>query len=369
VSASLSPTDRVLLERAIEIGRQGWGRVHPNPMVGCILEKDGQIIAEGWHEELGQAHAEVNALRIAGERARGSTAYVSLEPCNHFGRTPPCVSALLDAGVARVVFGAADPGSSSSGGGQTLQEAGVQVAGPFLDSVEARRENPAFFLNQEHGATYVALKLAQTLDGRIAEAPGKRTAITGPEARIETHRLRAGFDGVLVGSGTVETDDPLLTVREDVPMRAQPTRVVLDTDARLSPRAKLFQDVSSAPVVVFSGQDASGGAIKALEGAGATVHKVPRAGLGVSLEAVLERCWELEIRSLFCEGGGKVASQIMMRGLARRLYLFVAPFVLGEEGVPAFSEKGTKETWDPWRPAGDPRLFGRDSLLVFDRMD
>lgn len=333
------------------------------------MERDGQIIAEGWHEEVGQAHAEVNALRLAGERARGSTAFVSLEPCNHFGRTPPCASALLEAGVTRVVYGAADPGKASSGGGQALREAGVEVVGPVLDLAQARKENRAFFHNQEKGSTYVALKLAQTLNGRIAEAPGLRTAITGPQARFETHRLRAGFDGVLVGSGTVEVDDPILTVREDVPMRAQPTRVILDTDAKLSPKAKLFQDIASAPLVVFTGQDASEEAIRALEGAGATVHPVPRAGPGVSLDAVLERCWEMEIRSLFCEGGGQVASEMMMRGIAQRLYLFVAPFMLGNKGVSAFSEQVEKKVWAHWRPAEDPRLFGRDSLLVFDRMD
>ncbi len=170
-------------------------------MVGCVLAREGRVIAEGWHEELGGAHAEVNALKRAGKQARGATAYVSLEPCDHFGRTPPCSSALVQAGIARVVYGATDPGPESGGGSQTLRAGGVDVVGPVLDGEEARRENPAFFFNQEHGATYVALKLAQTLDGRIAEAPGCRTAITGPEARQETHRLRAGFDGVMVGSG------------------------------------------------------------------------------------------------------------------------------------------------------------------------
>ena len=190
----ISPVDLRHLQRALEIGRRGWGRVHPNPTVGCVLVRDGEVVGEGWHSDLGGPHAEVHALREAGERARGATVYVSLEPCDHFGRTPPCSAALLDAGVARVVYGAADPGEVSSGGADRLRAGGVDVVGPVLDLRDARRENPAFFFNHERKATFVALKLAQTLDGRIAEAPGRRTAITGPEARREARRcLRCDY--------------------------------------------------------------------------------------------------------------------------------------------------------------------------------
>jgi len=369
MESTLSLSDRQFLQRAVEIGRNGWGRVHPNPMVGCVLVRDEEVIAEGWHEELGGAHAEVNALSRAEHRAEGATAYVSLEPCNHFGRTPPCSTALREAGVSRVIYGATDPGSDSSGGGDALRSGGVEVIGPVLPPDEARRENPAFFFNHAHQATYVALKLAQTLDGRIAEAPGHRTSITGPEARLETHRLRAGFDGVMVGSGTILVDDPLLTVRDEVPIRDQPVRVILDTQARVSPTAKVFQDLPEVPLVIFTGEDAPKEAVNQLEKGGAKVHRVQRGPTGVSLDSVLEVCWDTGIRSLFCEGGGRVASQLIRVGLAQRLYLFVAPFVLGERGVPAFDGVGPREAWEPWEPAAPARFFGRDVLLTFDRTD
>jgi diaminohydroxyphosphoribosylaminopyrimidine deaminase/5-amino-6-(5-phosphoribosylamino)uracil reductase len=241
--------------------------------------------------------------------------------------------------------------------------------GPVFTLEEARRENPAFFRNHEENATYVAIKLAQTLDGRIAEAPGRRTSITGHEARLETHRLRAGFDGVMVGSETVLVDDPRLTVREGFQARVQPVRVVLDTEARTPAGAALFFDVPQAPVLVFTAQDASEASVRRLEGAGATVHQVPRGSGGVSLESVLTVCWDVGIRSLFCEGGGRVASHLMKNGWAQRLYLFVAPFVLGEEGVPAFTGLDSREDWNAWRRLEPTRQFGDDVLLTFDRAE
>ncbi|MFC1575478.1 RibD family protein, partial [Gemmatimonadota bacterium] len=217
--------------------------------------------------------------------------------------------------------------------------------------------------------SYVALKLAQTLDGRIAAAPGQRTSISGSPAVQEVHRLRAGFDGILVGSGTVRVDDPLLTVRGEAPCRKPPARVVLDTRARTSPGASLFQDVATSPVIIFTGEDASELAMEELEDAGAQVHPVPRDADGVSLDAVLQICWEIGLRSLFCEGGATLASVLLRTGQARRLFLFVAPFVLGPRGVPAFPEAGSRELWEGWVPAFPPSLFGRDALLTFDRVD
>jgi len=369
MTADLSSVDWGFLRRAMEIGRSGWGRVHPNPMVGCVLVKDGEVIAEGWHEEVGGLHAEAHALARAGDAAKGATAYVSMEPCDHFGRTPPCSRALVDAGIATVVYGAADPGAESSGGHQSLREGGLQVVGPALSLEEARSENPSFFFNQEHDATYLAVKLAQTLDGQIASAPGIRTSITDEDSRTETHRLRAGFDAVMVGSNTVLVDDPLLTVRRGMAVRKQPARVILDSDAEVPPSARLFQNVSESPVVVFSSETASEEAVRRLEEVGAAVHRVPTGGSGLSLEAVLGVCWENGIRSIFCEGGGTLASSLIGEGLARRLYLFVAPFVLGEGGVPAFPGLTSRDPWRTWQPIGPARHFGRDVLLTFDRAD
>ena len=362
------------------LGREGWGYVHPNPLVGCVLVKDGVVVGEGHHERFGGAHAEVNAIARAGEKARGATAFVSLEPCNHAGKTPPCSKALLAAGITRVVFAAPDPGRTSGGGGAALREAGLDVTGPTQKEADYRRENPAFFFNAEHNASYVALKLAQSLDGFIAAAPGKKTLITGEEAHLETHRLRAGFDAVLVGSGTALVDDPRLTVRlpgqdpkaggayNALPSPRR-TRIILDSDARLSPGARVFADVSDSPVLVFTSEDAPEGARKGLESAGATVVPVPGGPGGLSLEAAIGSCWEMGIRSIFCEGGGRLGSALLVGGFARRLYLFVAPFVLGEGAVPGLPNLDSRELWDAWDPAFPPQLFGRDVLLTFDRTD
>lgn len=363
----MDPMDREHLERAVLLGRRGWGRVHPNPMVGCVLVKDGEVVGEGWHVEFGGAHAEVNALAQAGDLARGATAYVSLEPCDHFGLTPPCSLALRDAGVSRLVYGARDPGDDSGGGARTLREAGVSVTGPVLSEEEARRENPAFFHNALRRATYVAVKLAQTLDGRVAGIRGERTTITGPEARHETHRLRAGFDGVMVGSKTALVDNPLLTVREEVPVRKPPARIILDSTASIPPGGRLFRDVPDAPLVVFTAEDALESSVRRLAEAGARVHRVPRGAGGLSLGAVLDICWLTGIRSLFCEGGPTLASSLWRGGHAQRFFLFVAPFVLGEPGVPAFLDGGFPDRRDAWDHAAPPRLLGRDVLLTLDR--
>ncbi|HAB29877.1 MAG TPA: bifunctional diaminohydroxyphosphoribosylaminopyrimidine deaminase/5-amino-6-(5-phosphoribosylamino)uracil reductase RibD, partial [Gemmatimonadetes bacterium] len=199
---SLSELDREWLLHAASLAGRGWGRVHPNPMVGCVLTRDGERVGEGWHEEYGGPHAEVNAIRSAGDTTRGATAYVSLEPCSHHGQTPPCSESLLKAGVARVVFGASDPGDETGGGGELLAQAGVEVVGPATDVRTFHEVDPAFFYTTRYQRPYLALKLAVSLDGRIAARAGERTPLTGDDANREVHRLRSGFDAVLVGGET-----------------------------------------------------------------------------------------------------------------------------------------------------------------------
>lgn len=366
----LAPNDRVseedlsFLERAVELGRRGWGRVSPNPMVGCVVVRDGEVVGEGWHRELGGPHAEVHALAEAGERARGATAYTSLEPCAHMGRTPPCTGALLDAGITRVVFGAADPGAGA-GGAAVLRAAGMRVDGPAFSSARAASHNPAFFHAALNASPYVALKLALSLDGRISRA-GEQTGLTGPPAREHVHYLRAGFDAIMVGANTMSIDDPRLTARGRPEPRRAPGRIVLDSRARMAPEARLQRDDGGGRVRVFTGVDAPADRMRALQERGVTVHAVPRSASGLDLGAVLDTCYRAGLISILCEGGGVLASSLLREGRVQRLYLFLAPLTLGPGSVPAFP--GLDEAaWDGWRPAGPPAAFGRDLLWVLDR--
>jgi diaminohydroxyphosphoribosylaminopyrimidine deaminase/5-amino-6-(5-phosphoribosylamino)uracil reductase len=365
--STLSADDRRHLESAVELGRRGWGGVHPNPLVGCVLVRDGAVVGEGWHEEFGGPHAETRALERAGPDAEGATAYVSLEPCRHEGKTPACTRALLGSGIRRVVYGAPDPGAESGGGGAELRRAGIEVVGPVFDEVRAWSENPAFFDWVEEGRTHVSLKLALSLDGGIAAAPGERTALTGDEARADVHRLRSGFHGILIGSGTARVDDPVLTVR-DVPLRRPvPVRVVLDSALRLGSDAALFRDVEAAPLWIFCRNDVPESRIEALEDAGARVHPVPaaEAGDGLSLAEVLRRCGAMGIQSLLCEGGGRLAAALLEGDHVRRLYALLAPVSLGVGAVPALPHNGPIR----WRSAREPRPLGSDLLLTLDRVD
>jgi diaminohydroxyphosphoribosylaminopyrimidine deaminase / 5-amino-6-(5-phosphoribosylamino)uracil reductase len=374
--------DRHYLDRAAALGRRGWGRVHPNPMVGCVLVRDGAVVAEGWHREWGGLHAEVEALQAAGDEARGSTAYVSLEPCRHVGKTPPCTRALVEAGVSRVVYGAADPGvgpgAGSGGGGRELARAGLEVVGPVFSPQEARSHNPAFFHEDGH-RPWTALKLAVSLDGGIARAPGRTTAISGPESQERVHRLRAGFDAILVGANTARVDDPRLTVRGDVRPRMPPARVVVDGKATLRPDARMLREGEGA-VHVMTLEGVSDATVRALEAAGATIHPLPgregqpaaregqpptREGR-VELEAAVRRLREVGLTSVLCEGGGVLGSALVSAGLVDRLILVVAPRLLGAGLVPGLHgiEEGRAGTW---RLAREPERVGDDTWITLDR--
>jgi diaminohydroxyphosphoribosylaminopyrimidine deaminase/5-amino-6-(5-phosphoribosylamino)uracil reductase len=337
--------------------------------VGCVLVRDGEVVGEGWHRDFGGPHAEVVALEAALGRAEGATAYVTLEPCDHQGKTPPCTQALLRAGVRRVVFGAADPGAVSGGGARTLSDAGVEVVGPAWEDATAFAENPAFFHTHRHETPYVALKLAMTLDGRIASAPGRRTRITGSEADGFVHGLRSGFDALLVGAGTARADDPRLTVRLAPPGRVPPRRMVLDPAASLSSGAALFAEADAAPVHVFSRRDAPEGDLERLEVAGAHVHPVDGEGSLLDLRAVLGVCRGIGIGSILCEGGARLAASLLRARLASRLYLLVAPRALGEGGLAAFGPRAEDLPWDDFHRVLPPEGWGRDTLIVLDRKE
>lgn len=354
------------MRRALELARQGRVGTHPNPMVGAVLVRDGTVVGEGWHRRYGGPHAEVEALAQAGDAARGATLYVTLEPCAHHGKTPPCADAVIRAGVARVVIAAADPNPPAAGGAARLREAGIDV----LMDVErdaARDLNAAFFHVHERGAPFVALKLALSLDGRIAAAPGARTAITGADALAETHRLRAAHDAVLVGSGTARVDDPLLTVR-GVDVERQPVRVVVDTGASLDPASRLVATAAESPVWVVCGADAPTARTTRLEQAGVTVipaatTRTPDGAARIEPAALIALLRERGLRAVLVEGGAALAASLLAAGVVHRQYLFMAPRLLGAGGVPAFALDAAPA--GRWRFTALER-FGADILLTLD---
>lgn len=367
----LSDVDRRFLGRAVELGRLGWGRVHPNPMVGAVVAREATIVAEAHHEEFGGPHAEVLALNSLGD-ARGTTVYSSLEPCSHRGKTPPCTEALQEAGVARVVYWAGEPGEAAGGGGKWLGRRGVQVDGPFGERADWAAENPFFFHAPELRRPYVALKLAVSFDGRIAPRGGRRFWLTGPEARAEVHRLRAGFDAVLVGSRTWEADDPKLTPRGETEPRVTPVPVLLDRGGRADPGLRALSGEGGARGIVFTCPGEAPGLARRLGGR-ADVGAVPAAPGGLDLEAVLQSLNERGIATVLCEGGGTLGSALLARDLVDRLYLFLAPVLIGARGVPAFpggpcGEPGAVTRFlQGWQSRLDPMGFGNDTLVVLDR--
>ena len=353
------------MRRALELAPRGWGRVAPNPMVGAVVVKDGRLVGEGWHREYGHPHAEVEALRQAGDDARGATAYVTLEPCAHWGKTPPCTEGLIAAGVGRVVFAAYDPNPKASGGGEVLRAAGIDVVGG-VEVDAARQQNAAFFhlhSPDEDSRPFVALKLALSLDAKVADRSRRSVWITGDEARAEVHRLRAGFDSIAVGIGTATADDPLLTVRGAIEPRLPPTRIVFDRHLRLPANSKLVRTAGEAPVWVVTADDAPVERRWALEKAGVKVLAAP-GGLD-------EACSVLRgagVRSMFVEGGAEIASALLRGGLVDRLYLFYAPLFLGPEGVSPFAaiESPSIDEVARWTRVAT-ESFGADTLVTLAR--
>ena len=351
------------MDRALAIALGGWGNVSPNPLVGAVLVAGGQVIGEGFHARYGAEHAEVLALREAGEGAAGSTLYVSLEPCAHHGRTPPCTEAILRAGIARVVYGCRDPDGRASGGGQVLREAGVEVAGGVRSEAAARLNAP-FIWDRLGLGPWVSLKLGLSLDGRIAERPGTRSRLTGPEAADYVHRLRAGHDAIMVGGRTAAVDDPLLTVRLAPSPRVPPTRVVLDPGLDISADSRLVRTVDEAPVLVFCLDGSPADRKEVLERRGVEVLSVRGDGPGLCLDSVLKDLGARGLRSIMVEGGGRLAGNMLAGGLVRKQYLIYAPIVLGAEGVPSVGA-GMEASPFEWSVVRREALGG-DSLLELE---
>lgn len=324
------PLDARHMSRALELAGRGLWSTDPNPRVGCVIADGERVIAEGWHEQAGGAHAEAAALARAGAAARGATAYVTLEPCSHHGRTPPCADALISAGVRRVCFAIRDPNPRvSDGGAERLQAAGIAVEGGLL-AAAARDLNPGFFSRMERGRPWLRLKLAASLDGRTALADGTSRWITGDAARADVQRLRARASAVLTGSATVLADDPRLDVRlPDCPR--QPLRVVLDSRLRISPAARIVAPPGRLLVMTASSDRARGVALAA---AGVELARVPAGPGGLELAAVLQQLAVREVNELQVECGATLAGALLAAGLVDELVLYLAPALLGSDAQP-----------------------------------
>jgi diaminohydroxyphosphoribosylaminopyrimidine deaminase / 5-amino-6-(5-phosphoribosylamino)uracil reductase len=351
------------MRRALALAQLGWGRVHPNPLVGAVIVKNGRVVGEGHHAEYGGAHAEIAALQAAGDDARDATLYVTLEPCAHHGRTPPCTDAIVEAGISEVVYATGDPNPRSGRGADELRNAGLRVLSG-VERAAARELNAAFFHVHERGGPYVALKLAISVDGRIAARPGARTVLTGIESTREVHRLRSGFDAILVGHGTAEADDPLLTVRE-APVRQPPVRVVVDSGARLDPSSRLVRTAAEMPVWILAAEDADAQRVRTLTEYGVRVVQTKPRPEGLDLPSGLRALADAGARTIFAEGGRRIASGLLDADLVQRLFLFVAPVFLGKMGVVGFDIEAQPP--GRWRFIREQR-FGADVLLTLDRV-
>ncbi|WP_282696473.1 bifunctional diaminohydroxyphosphoribosylaminopyrimidine deaminase/5-amino-6-(5-phosphoribosylamino)uracil reductase RibD [Streptomyces sp. CC208A] len=331
--------DITAMRRAVELAARGLGATSPNPVVGCVVtDASGHVVGEGWHQRAGGPHAEVHALRAAGVLARGGTAYVTLEPCNHTGRTGPCALALIEAGISRVVYAVADPNPQAEGGADTLRAAGVQVERGLLEA-EAEARNLAWLTSVRAGRPFVCWKYAATLDGRIAAADGTSRWISSAASRADVHRLRAESDAVVVGSGTARTDDPHLAVR-GIESAVQPLRVVVDTHGTaVKPGARVLDD--AAPTLIAVAEDA--------ETSLPDVVRLPRAATGgLSVPALLDALHARGVRSVLLEGGPTLAGAFVAAGAVDQVVGYLAPVLLGA-GPAALADAGITTLTDALR--------------------
>jgi diaminohydroxyphosphoribosylaminopyrimidine deaminase/5-amino-6-(5-phosphoribosylamino)uracil reductase len=320
------------MQRALDLARNG-PYTSPNPTVGAVIVSSGETVAEGVTERPPGRHAETVALAAAGDRARGATMYVTLEPCNHHGRTPPCTQAIIDAGIAEVHYAVADPDRKGKGGHATLEAAGVRVlAGEGED--EARRINEAFFKHRETGLPFVIAKFAASLDGRIGAASGDSRWVSGPETRAWAHRLRTRIDAILVGSDTVIIDDPELTARpDDTLAERQPMRVVVDSRGRIPPMARVLAGPS--PTLVATTAEAPPSWRAVIEAQGAEILVFPSKDGHVDLRALLEELGRRDILTLLVEGGGVIHGGFFDAGLVDKVHAVIAPIIVGASEAPA----------------------------------
>lgn len=350
------------MSHALDLALRGWGLVQQDPLVGAVVLQGEEPVGEGWHPEYGDRHAEIVALADAGERARGGTLVVTLEPCLHHGRQPPCTDAIIRSGVTRVVAALRDPNPVAAGGCERLREAGIEVEIGQLS--EAAATQNAVFLHSFRNPVrpFVALKLASSVDGRIADAFGRSRWISGQAAREYVQWLRAGFDAIAVGGRTARLDDPALTVRGSLQPRTPPRRVVFDQIADLGVHLNLLRTARETPTFIVVAPEADRARVKRIESSGAMIVQ---AG---SLADALASLRQQGIGSLLVEGGGQLAGALLAAGLVDRYYWLQAPVWLGEGGVPAIAGLPTRglDQAERWRVV-ERRALADDTLLVLDR--
>ncbi len=361
--SEFTAADHALMGRALQLAAQGLYSTDPNPRVGCVLVKDGVTVGEGFHAQVGGPHAEAAALAAAGGRARGATAYVTLEPCNHHGRTPPCSEALISAGVVRVVFSAPDPNVDVAGGGAArLAAAGIDCQGGCLER-DARALNPGFFSRFERGRPYVRVKLAASLDGRTALANGRSQWLSCDAARADVQRLRARSGAVLTGASTARADGARLTVRDPaLDLRGRrPLRVVLDPRLTLGADAPLLAEPGPVLIITAEGPPA---AVEALRARGAQVLAFGEAG-SRDLGRVLAELARREVNELLVEAGARLAGAFIQSGLVDEFVLYVAPNLLGHDALPLAALPMLDDLGDRWQFAfADVRRVGDDLRLT-----
>lgn len=357
-SGSSDPRDAEYMRRALLLARQGWGQTAPNPMVGAVVVRDGTIVGEGFHAAFGGPHAEIVALRAAGDKARGGTLYVTLEPCNHFGKTPPCTEAILQARVGRVVIATADPTSVAGGGARQLLDYGIEVE-LGVEEAAARELNAPFFFAATQTRPWVTLKLALSKDWGMNDPTGQTRWITGEESRKEVHRLRANVDAIAVGLGTVKADDPHLTSRGTPAPRVQPARVIFDRHAETPLDTNLVRTARTVDTMVFAHQ-APVERLAALHNAGVGVFEAE------TLDEALSALHGFHLNHLFVEGGAQIAREFLARDLVDRLIIFQSPSTMGPGARRPF--EGAAEEFAAKLgtfPVLSTSRFGEDTMTVY----
>jgi diaminohydroxyphosphoribosylaminopyrimidine deaminase / 5-amino-6-(5-phosphoribosylamino)uracil reductase len=354
--------DARFMALALSLGQRGMGRVWPNPAVGCVIVAGDRIVGRGWTADGGRPHAETRALAQAGPAAQGATAYVTLEPCAHHGQTPPCATALIAAGVARVVVATGDPDARVAGQGiAMLQAAGIQVSVGCLE-VEARKHHAGFLSRITQNRPFVTLKLALSLDGRIATATGESQWITGPLARRAVHLLRSRHDAVLIGAGTARADDPMLTVR-GLGIDRQPVRIVVSRRLDLPLEGALARSARQVPLWICHGADADAGRVAAWQGRGARCFPCDILGGAVDVGSALAALAGAGLTRVLCEGGGGLAASLLAAGLVEEVVVFSAGVLIGAEGVPALAALGVELLADaPRFKLADVQKIGLDVM-------